>query len=162
MPKSIRDVAGISITGKAEIAAFQLSEENLGDSVSETGLVTTGANLTGESSCLGLFSGLLSGVSSFSEGVGQIPSCSYRSKKLELVGGAFNDILVDLERGKRTGPDPLFFKGVVPIGDRDADEGKAGRGVDGGRLNMLREVSVDRPEGVLGALLILGLSVEGK
>jgi hypothetical protein len=39
---------------------------------------------------------------SFSEGVGQIPSCSYRSKKLELVGGAFKDILVERDLGSRT------------------------------------------------------------
>ena len=38
-------------------------------------------------------------------GVGQIPSCSYRSKKLELVGGALNDMLVERERGRMTAPE---------------------------------------------------------
>lgn len=35
-------------------------------------------------------------------GVGQIPSCSYRSKKLELVGGDLRLMLVDRERGRST------------------------------------------------------------
>jgi hypothetical protein len=43
-------------------------------------------------------------ASSFS-GVGQIPSCSYKSKKLELVGGALNDILVERDRGRMTAPE---------------------------------------------------------
>jgi hypothetical protein len=49
---------------------------------------------------------LLLDASAFSfSGVGQIPSCSYRSKKLELVGGARNDMLVDLDRGRMTAPE---------------------------------------------------------
>lgn len=45
-------------------------------------------------------------------GVGQMPNCSYRSKKLELVGGALSDILVDLDRGRRTAPDPDLESGA--------------------------------------------------
>ena len=46
-------------------------------------------------------------------GVGQMPNCSYRSKKLELVGGDFKLILVDLDLGSRTAADPLRWIGVT-------------------------------------------------
>jgi hypothetical protein len=47
-------------------------------------------------------------------GVGQIPSCSYRSKKLELVGGALNDMLVERERGRMTAPELDLGKMTAP------------------------------------------------
>lgn len=87
-----------------------------------------------------------------------MPSCSYRSKKLELVGGAFSDMLVDLDRGRRTAPDPLRLIGVEPIGDSGAEDGKAGRGEEGAldesKLNI---------DGVLGELAdLVGNVATGK
>jgi hypothetical protein len=45
---------------------------------------------------------LLSSSSRGFSGVGQIPNCSYKSKKLELVGGDLRLMLVDRERGSST------------------------------------------------------------
>lgn len=119
-----------SITGNAEIAASQLLTEKVVEEDLEItcllSILAAGCNSVLETS------GLASVEESFSDGVGQIPSCSYKSKKLELVGGALSDMLVDLDRGRRTAPDPLRLIGAVPIGDRGAEAGKAGRGVDGG------------------------------
>ena len=50
--------------------------------------------------------------------MGQIPSCSYRSKKLELVGGARNDMLVDLDRGRMTAPELERGRMTAPELDR--------------------------------------------
>jgi len=123
-------MAASFMMGKAEIAASQLLTEKVVDVDSEMipllSIFAAGCNSFVE------VSGLASAEVSFSEGVGQIPSCSYKSKKLELVGGAFSDMLVDLERGNRTAPDPLRLIGVVPKGESGAEAGNAGRGVDGG------------------------------
>ena len=55
-------------------------------------------------------------------GVGHIPSCSYRSKKLELVGGARSDMLVDLERGKITAPELERGRMTAPEFDLESME----------------------------------------
>jgi hypothetical protein len=69
--------------------------------------------------------------SSFFSAVGQMPSCSYRSKKLELVGGDLRLMLVLRDRGSKTW-DELFFttrRGMsgevgllpsLPIGDESS------------------------------------------
>jgi hypothetical protein len=93
--------------------------------------------------------------------VGQIPSCSYKSKKLELVGGARNDMLVDLDRGRMTAPElergrmtaPEFERermddsdpdasGIVYVGAGEipgADVGVGGKGEVGGGVKELLE-----------------------
>src|SRR4051794_6302582 len=85
-----------SITGNAEIAASQLLTEKVVEEDLEMtcllSILAAGCNSVLETS------GLASVEESFSDGVGQIPSCSYKSKKLELVGGALSDMLVDLDR----------------------------------------------------------------
>jgi hypothetical protein len=59
------------------------------------------------------FAAMLPAPCLFFSGVGQMPSCSYRSKKLELVGGALRLMLVDLDRGRSTAPDALRWMVVV-------------------------------------------------
>ncbi len=54
------------------------------------------------------FGGFALGFSSPSfSGVGQMPSCSYKSKKLELVGGERKLMLVDRDRGSSLSPEAL-------------------------------------------------------
>lgn len=133
------------------MAASQLSAENVaeGDSdiVLSGGIFSTSTFSNGSSFSGGTTDGFSAGVS-LSAGVGQMPSCSYRSKKLELVGGAFRDMLVDRERGKSTAPDPLRLIGVDPTGESEVEEGRAGNGDEG----ALDEISMLNVEGVLGEL----------
>ena len=63
---------------------------------------------------------------------GQMPNCSYRSKKLELVGGAFSDMLVDRDRGNSTAPDPLRCMGADVVGETGVDADRTGRRELGG------------------------------
>jgi hypothetical protein len=149
---------GISSTrGNAEIAASQLAAEKVADGDCETVSVGLVPASIGDWSSFVLVSGLFSGDAvSLSDGVGQIPSCSYRSKKLELVGGAFNDMLVDRDRGSNTALEPLRLIGTVadPRGDNGDEDGKAGSGDVGGglsRLGLPTDVSIDNAidDGVL-------------
>ena len=90
--------------------------------------------------------------------VGQIPSCSYRSKKDELVGGAFSDMLVDLDRGSSTAPDALRLTTGELLSLTGVVIGAAGRGVEGGGVIDPSErcVLIDGELGVVGRLFWLG------
>lgn len=176
----------VSRIGKASMAACQLEVENVaeGDSltVSLSDEWSSGSNvllrfenpekevvkpvlfLLSSGDVGSAFSTVLTGsVSSFS-GVGQIPNCSYRSKKLELVGGARKDMLVDRERGRMTAPelergsddvsDP-DARGIVCVGPdkgvEDAEGGVGGRGEVGGGVSEDVEVDgeIGRPNAAL-------------
>jgi hypothetical protein len=73
-------------------------------------------------------SGVISSGSPVFSAVGQMPSCSYRSKKLELVGGDARLMVVERERGSRTG---LFGDTAPGTGGSGAEGGEVtGEGID--------------------------------
>lgn len=78
--------------------------------------------------------------------LGQMPSCSYRSKNEELVGGDFRLMLVDLDLGKSIGVEPLLLIGEVD--DEESDSGVAmgagGKGTSGGVPDSVGPQEVER------------------
>ena len=122
------DLPPPSTIGNADIAASQLPSENVADGDSDTIVMSPCFHPSIGSSagfslvcCSSTGAGSLSSARSvdaslvvlFSdEEVGHMPSCSYRSKNDELVGGALRDMLVDLERGSKTAPDALRLTGL--------------------------------------------------
>jgi len=144
------------------MAASQLPAEKVAEGELDTVSFWFVSSLVIDCNSFVLTSGLFSGDAvSLSDGVGQMPSCSYRSKKLELVGGAFSDMLVDRDRGNKTALDPLRLIGTVaePMGDIGDDNGKAGSGDVGGglsRLGLSSAVSIDNAidDGVLSPDLV--------
>lgn len=112
-----------STTGKALIAASHDAAEKAPEDEFDSGSTAERPNLVG----LLLRLAILTVDSSFS-GVGQIPSCSYRSKKLELVGGDRRLILVDRDRG-RSLAEPL--RGISELKGWLFGRGRGGRGASG-------------------------------
>jgi hypothetical protein len=105
--------------------------------------------------------------SSFFSGVGQMPSCSYRSKKLELVGGDRKLILVDRDRGSSLCPDALRDMSLEPsgcemgagtggrgaLGAGDIGTAEEGEGGRGNEVTILRDDGVDSLDGTEGVLV---------
>lgn len=139
------------------MAASQLPAEKVAEGDCETVVFGIRSSFAIDCRSFVLTSGLFSGDAvSLSDGVGQMPSCSYKSKKLELVGGALSDILVDRDRGSKTALEPLRLMGTVadPIGDIGDDNGNAGSGDVGGGfsepgLSIVVSIESAMEEGVL-------------
>jgi hypothetical protein len=151
---------GFSSSGNALRAASQLLMENVvedGGMGSSSGRLRAGDGETGSTVSIG---------SSDVSGVGQIPNCSYRSKKLELVGGDARLMLVERERGRSFAVLELSITGLemgaeigdgTEIGSADGDgvrpdTGAGGSGAVGGGVRGVegrglgRAVEMVRPD----------------
>lgn len=140
-----------SKTGKAPIAASQLAEENVADGDSTMAWASPddgGGCSRGMSAATSCSTGF---PSTFSL-PGHIPSCSYRSKKDELVGGDFRLMLVERDLGNSLG---VVDIGGVLISWVETKLGRGGRGLVGGGVSGDAE-----PEESLGkGMLILKIEL---
>lgn len=165
-PKSSAEAAEASSTiGNALIAASQLLTEKLAEGDS---CICACIDVSVRSGSIMIEVSSLDGVSTSARGaveagfafsgVGQMPSCSYRSKKLELVGGDLKLMLVDLDLGRSTAPEALRCIVAVDPSCGLYELGVGGRERLGAEMNG--ELGVERGVVTLCVLTLLPPTTE--